>query len=68
MGNSVNGKGKRTLFNDIKRIYHSKIAQVPTVGYCGTQSVFQKQISYLNYDKILAAEKRAKTGLNFDIP
>ena len=68
MGNSINGKGKRTLFNDIKKIYHSKIAQVPTVGYCGTQSIFQKQISYLNYDKILAAEKRAKTGLNFDIP
>ena len=46
----------------INRIYHSKIAKVPTVGYAGTQSIFQKQIGYLNYDKILEKERLSKLG------
>ena len=46
----------------INRIYHSKIAKVPTVGYSGTQSIFQKQIGYLNYDKILEKERLSKLG------
>ena len=50
------GDEGRKFYNDIRRIYHSKIAQVPTVGYCGTQSIFQKVISYLNYDKIMEQE------------
>ena len=46
----------------INRIYHSKIAKVPTVGYAGTQSIFQKQIGYLNYEKILEKERLSKLG------
>jgi hypothetical protein len=61
-------KEQRQFINDIRRIYHSKIAQVPTVGYAGTQSIFQKQISYLNYDKIMEAEKKSRSGLAFDVP
>lgn len=44
--------------HDLRRIYRSKIAQVPTPGYGGHTSVFQKPISYLNYDKILEREKK----------
>ena len=64
-GNNIYNDGKRKFYNDIRRIYHSKIAQVPTVGYAGTQSIFQKQISYLNYDKIMEQEKREKEGVMF---
>ena len=59
------GDEGRKFYNDIRRIYHSKIAQVPTVGYCGTQSIFQKVISYLNYDKIMEQEKKEKYGVGF---
>ena len=37
---------------------------MPTVGYAGTQSIFQKQISYLNYDKIMEQERRDKYGVD----
>lgn len=62
--NTMNDKDKfkKELYN----IYHSKIAQVPTVGYAGTQSIFQKQISYLNYDKILENEKVVLEGKKYD--
>lgn len=48
----------RQFQNDLRRIYRSKIAQVPTPGYAGHTSVFQKKISYLNFDKIMEEEKR----------
>ena len=32
------------------------------MGYAGTQSIFQKQIGYLNYDKILEKERLSKLG------
>lgn len=42
---------------DLRRIYKSKIAKVPTPGYSGYTSVFQEKIGYLNYDKIMEQEK-----------
>ena len=45
---------------DLRKIYKSKIAQVPTPGYAGHNSIFQKQVSYLNYDKIREQEKKEK--------
>ena len=50
--------GERNFKKDLRRIYKSKIAQVPTPGYAGHTSVFQKPISYLNYDKIIEQEKK----------
>ena len=38
---------------DLKKVYKSKIANVPTPGYSGHTTVFQKAVSYLNMDKIL---------------
>jgi len=37
----------------LKKVFKSKIANVPTPGYSGHTSVFQKAVSYLNLDKIL---------------
>ena len=60
--------GKKNDINksvdNIYRIYHTKIAKVPTVGYTGAsnESLFQKQIGYLNYDKILQKERIIKQG------
>lgn len=42
-----------SLEQDLKKIYKSKIANVPTPGYSGHTTVFQKAISYLNLNKIL---------------
>ena len=39
---------------DIKRIYKSKISNIPTPGYSGFQSIYVNPISYLNKDKILS--------------
>ena len=46
------------------KIYHSKIARVPTVGYTGSanESIFQKPVGYLNYEKILEKERLSKLG------
>lgn len=55
----------------LRRIYKSKIAQVPTPGYAGHTSVFQKRISYLDYDKIMEQEKKEqeiKRQLGDDLP
>lgn len=41
---------------DLKRIFKSKIANVPTPGYSGYSTIFQKKVSYLNMDKILQEE------------
>jgi hypothetical protein len=37
---------------DNSSIYKSKIANIPTCGYAGHQSIFQKPITYLNIDKV----------------
>ena len=61
----------RNFKRDLRRIYKSKIAQVPTPGYSGHTSVFHKKISYLNYDKIIENEKRedeVKHELGDDLP
>lgn len=39
---------------DVKRIYKSKISNIPTPGYSGFQSTYVAPISYLNKDKILS--------------
>ena len=50
--------------DNLFRIYHTKIARVPTVGYTGApnESIYQKQIGYLNFDKILEKERLIKLG------
>lgn len=49
--------GKNAFRNDLRRIYKSKIAEVPTVGYAGHTSIFHKKVSYLNFDKIKKQEQ-----------
>jgi len=46
------------------KIYHSKIAKVPTVGYtgCANSNIFQKPVGYLNYDNIIEKEKIIRAG------
>ena len=46
------------------KIYHSKIAKVPTVGYTGSanSNIFQKPVGYLNYDKIIEKERIIRAG------
>ena len=46
------------------KIYHSKIARVPTVGYtgCANENIFQKPVGYLNYEKILEKERMIRAG------
>ena len=39
---------------DVKRIYKSKISNIPTPGYTGYQSTFTNPVSYMNKDKILS--------------
>lgn len=51
-------RGSGDFKRDLRRIYKSKIAKVPTPGYAGHTSVFQEQIGYLNFDKILEQEKQ----------
>lgn len=38
------------IYNRITNRFKSKIAKIPTSGYCGHKSIFQKQISYINTD------------------
>lgn len=39
---------------EVKKIYKSKIADVPTPGYTGHSSIYVQPLSYLNKDKILS--------------
>ena len=39
-------------FNIFYNRYKSKIANIPTTGYSGHQSIFQKPITYLNINKV----------------
>ena len=41
---------------DLKKIFKSKIANIPTPGYSGHSSLFQKPVSYLNIDQSLEKE------------
>ena len=50
--------------DQLYKIYHSKIAKIPTVGYtgCANIHIFQKPVGYLNYDQILEKEKIIRAG------
>jgi hypothetical protein len=53
--NELNGIKENTNFKeDVKRIYKSKIANIPTPGYSGHQSTYINPLGYLNKDKILS--------------
>lgn len=52
--NELAGTAENNNFKeDVKRIYKSKISNIPTPGYSGHQSTYITPISYLNKDKIL---------------
>ena len=59
-----NGRKMTQSVDKIYKIYHSKIARVPTVGYtgCANENIFQKPVGYLNYEKILEKERRIRAG------
>ncbi len=57
---TLTSTGQNCLSHDLKKIYKSKIANVPTPGYSGHTTVFQKPISYLNIDKILEEQPPAE--------
>ena len=44
--------------DEMKKIYKSKISNVPTPGYTGHTSIYTNPISYLNKDKILSDLER----------
>jgi len=41
-----------SMTQDNSNIYKSKIANIPTTGYSGHQSIFQKPITYLNINNV----------------
>lgn len=45
---------KESFKSEIKKIYKSKISDVPTPGYTGYNSIYVQPVSYLNKDKILS--------------
>ncbi len=45
---------KESFKSEVKKIYKSKIANVPTPGYAGHSSIYVQPLSYLNKDKILS--------------
>ena len=45
---------KENFKSEVKKIYKSKIADVPTPGYTGHSSIYVQPVSYLNKDKILS--------------
>jgi hypothetical protein len=51
---------KPVVNQDIKRIFKSKIAHVPTPGYAGHTTLFHKPISYLNIVKAMEVEPPAE--------
>jgi hypothetical protein len=59
-----NGRKLSQSVDKYYKIYHSKIAKVPTVGYtgCANENIFQKPVGYLNYDKILEKERMIRAG------
>lgn len=50
----LNGNQEKKEFKEaVKKIYKSKIANIPTPGYTGHQSIYIQPMSYLNKDKVL---------------
>lgn len=45
---------KENFKSEVKKIYKSKIADVPTPGYSGHSSIYVQPVSYLNKNKILS--------------
>jgi hypothetical protein len=62
--NFMKGKKLSQSVDNLYKIYHSKIAKIPTVGYtgCANINIFQKPVGYLNYDKIIEKEKIIRAG------
>ena len=60
----IRGNKLSQSVDKLYKIYHSKIAKVPTVGYtgCANSNLFQKPVGYLNYDKIIEREKIIRAG------
>ena len=60
----MNGRKLSQSVDKYFKIYHSKIAKVPTVGYtgCANENIFQKPVGYLNYEKILEKERMIRAG------
>ena len=60
----MNGRKLSQRVDKYFKIYHSKIAKVPTVGYtgCANENIFQKPVGYLNYEKILEKERMIRAG------
>ena len=60
----TNGRKLSQSVDKYFKIYHSKIAKVPTVGYtgCANENIFQKPVGYLNYEKILEKERMIRAG------
>ena len=62
--NFMKGKKLSQSVDNLYKIYHSKIAKIPTVGYtgCANINILQKPVGYLNYDKIIEKEKIIRAG------
>ena len=60
----IRGNKLSQSVDKLYKIYHSKIAKVPTVGYtgCANYNLFQKPVGYLNYDKIIEKENTIRAG------
>ena len=60
----IRGNKLSQSVDKLYKIYHSKIAKVPTVGYtgCANYNLFQKPVGYLNYDKIIEKENIIRAG------
>ena len=60
----MNGRKLSQSVDKYFKIYHSKIAKVPTVGYtgCANENIFQKPVGYLNYEKISEKERMIRAG------
>ena len=61
---NINGRKLSQSVDKYYKIYHSKIAKVPTVGYtgCANENIFQKPVGYLNFEKILEKERMLRAG------
>ena len=60
----IRGNKLSQSVDKLYKIYHSKIAKVPTVGYtgCANTNLFQHPVGYLNYDKIIEKENIIRAG------
>ena len=60
----MDGRKVSQSVDKLYKIYHSKIARIPTVGYtgCANENIFQKPVGYLNFEKILEKERKIRAG------